>query len=438
MPIMLAFLPAAETLAAEALLAEASAPFLAELAGGAELAGIAGGAMAPMALDVMGGALGAEALGAAGAGAVGTAAPAAVAESALSALAPGGADLTTFSLESLPETAYETLTSADLPPYRTNFGMTPNAVTPASELPVDVDWSKYGSVEYGIDPAVSQETLWDKIKGTWGTMSPFQKGMATYMGINALSGLTGGQQGPQRQPYTGPLSRYRLSPDFKGSYPVRMAASGGIMELAKGGEAAEAAADYYKMMERQQRNIPQGRGAPKGSHDVGIYYDADPDTRRLDPLSAAQVRLAKINSRAGMQGMQTKRPTPLGQVNLRPQGVKEPATQKYQDLYAAKGGIMQASSSLGGYAAGGRPRLLSGPGDGMSDDIPAMIGRKQPARLADGEFVIPADVVSHLGNGSTKAGADKLHKMMTKVRKARTGNPKQGKQINPDKYLPKA
>ena len=97
----------------------------------------------------------------------------------------------------------------------------------------------------------------------------------------------------------------------------------------------------------------------------------------------------------------------------------------------------QAHSSLGGYAAGGNPRLLKGPGDGMSDNIPAMIGTKQPARLADGEFVIPADVVSHLGNGSTEAGAKRLHEMMTRVRKERTGNPKQGKQINPNKFMPK-
>ena len=72
----------------------------------------------------------------------------------------------------------------------------------------------------------------------------------------------------------------------------------------------------------------------------------------------------------------------------------------------------------------------------MSDNIPATINDRQPARLADGEFVIPADVVSHLGNGSTEAGAKQLHAMMTKVRKGRTGNPKQGKQINPRKYLP--
>jgi hypothetical protein len=73
----------------------------------------------------------------------------------------------------------------------------------------------------------------------------------------------------------------------------------------------------------------------------------------------------------------------------------------------------------------------------MSDNIPAVIANKQPARLADGEFVVPADVVSHLGNGSTDAGAKKLHGMMDNVRKARTGRKAQGKQINPDKYMPK-
>lgn len=91
-------------------------------------------------------------------------------------------------------------------------------------------------------------------------------------------------------------------------------------------------------------------------------------------------------------------------------------------------------SHLGGYSDGGR--LLKGPGDGMSDNIPAQIGEKQPARLADGEFVVPADVVSHLGNGSTDAGAKHLYKMMDKVRAARTGNSKQGKQINANKFLP--
>ena len=86
-----------------------------------------------------------------------------------------------------------------------------------------------------------------------------------------------------------------------------------------------------------------------------------------------------------------------------------------------------------GYARGG---YLDGQGDGMSDSIPATIEGKQPARLADGEFVIPADVVSHIGNGSSKAGSKRLYAMLDKVRHARTGNKKQGKQINPAKYMP--
>ena len=106
----------------------------------------------------------------------------------------------------------------------------------------------------------------------------------------------------------------------------------------------------------------------------------------------------------------------------------------YMPYRYAAGGQTGGIASLGGYSDGGR--MLKGPGDGMSDSIPARIGSKQPARLADGEFVVPADVVSHLGNGSTDAGAKQLYSMMNKVRKARTGNPKQGRQIQPRKYLP--
>jgi hypothetical protein len=96
----------------------------------------------------------------------------------------------------------------------------------------------------------------------------------------------------------------------------------------------------------------------------------------------------------------------------------------------ASGGI----ADLGSYSDGGR--MLKGPGDGMSDNIPATIAGKQPARLANEEFVVPADVVSHLGNGSSDAGAKQLYAMMNRVRKARTGNPKQGREINAGKYLP--
>jgi hypothetical protein len=97
----------------------------------------------------------------------------------------------------------------------------------------------------------------------------------------------------------------------------------------------------------------------------------------------------------------------------------------------------QAGYNLGGYSDGGR--LLKGPGDGVSDSIPATIGDKQPARLANNEFVIPARIVSELGNGSTDAGARKLYAMMDRVQKARRKTVGKGNvavDSKADKFLP--
>ena len=107
-----------------------------------------------------------------------------------------------------------------------------------------------------------------------------------------------------------------------------------------------------------------------------------------------------------------------------------PNDNLFVDKYA-QGGI----ASLGGYSDGGQ--LLRGPGDGVSDDIPATIGGKQPARLADGEFVVPARIVSELGNGSTEAGARKLYAMMDRIRQARSKSLKNiAANSKADKYLP--
>jgi len=106
-------------------------------------------------------------------------------------------------------------------------------------------------------------------------------------------------------------------------------------------------------------------------------------------------------------------------------------------LMAMAGGGMVEQFNLGGYSDGGR--LLRGPGDGVSDSIPATIGNKRPARLADGEFVVPARIVSELGNGSTEAGARKLYAMMDRVQAARKGSIGKGKvakNSRADKYLP--
>jgi len=213
-------------------------------------------------------------------------------------------------------------------------------------------------------------------------------------------------------------------------------AEGGVTRYAKGNLTNSL--NYYTDLlgGESERQIAEASKPIGGKGDAGIIRDADPDTAYLSAPEAAAVRMGKINAKANMQGLTLPRPKPINRLNLKPQGVKQAeAAASLDPEMAAQGGIMH--SSLGGYAAGGNPRLLKGPGDGMSDNIPATIAGRQPARLADGEFVVPADVVSHLGNGSTDAGAKKLHEMMNRIRKARTGNPKQGKQINPNKFIPR-
>jgi hypothetical protein len=135
----------------------------------------------------------------------------------------------------------------------------------------------------------------------------------------------------------------------------------------------------------------------------------------MDPYDAAVANLGNAMYHAQMPGQQA--------AGLQP-------TMQMGKLNLASGGI----SNLGGYSDGGR--MLKGRGDGMSDSIPASIAGKQPARLADGEFVVPADVVSHLGNGSTDAGAKRLYAMMDKVRQARTGKKKQAPAVNPKRLMP--
>jgi hypothetical protein len=108
----------------------------------------------------------------------------------------------------------------------------------------------------------------------------------------------------------------------------------------------------------------------------------------------------------------------------------------YGFQHMAQGG-MSSPYDLGSYSDGGR--LLRGPGDGVSDSIPATIGKGRPARLADGEFVIPARIVSEIGNGSTEAGARKLYAMMDRIqagRKKSVGKGKVAVNSRADKYLP--
>jgi hypothetical protein len=117
---------------------------------------------------------------------------------------------------------------------------------------------------------------------------------------------------------------------------------------------------------------------------------------------------------------------PARQERRRPGGPRTPVPVQDEVQELAAGGIAQLKKG----------QYLNGASDGMADKVPANIDGVQEARLSDGEFVIPADVVSHLGNGNSDAGAKVLKDMMSRVRKARTGNTKQGKEIDPKKFIP--
>jgi hypothetical protein len=217
-------------------------------------------------------------------------------------------------------------------------------------------------------------------------------------------------------------------------------ASGGIAHYYRGelatstggrGDVYGATSRFLDMYDPASRyQAPADASKP----DVGIFHDTNPNTRDKSALDAATMRQNALAKRAQVNtGAKYYKPSiGMGQISVSPQKQDDGSSDS---VLAASGGIMGAN--LGGYAAGGNPRLLRGPGDGMSDNIPATIGGRQPARLADGEFVVPADVVSHLGNGSTEAGAKRLHQMMDQVRMDRTGKKKQAPAVKAGKYIPK-
>lgn len=198
---------------------------------------------------------------------------------------------------------------------------------------------------------------------------------------------------------------------------------GSAVQIGSGSDAMPYTASELQIMQGQ---APQQPGAPETGGLQGLYKD----------FMNMPLKDKLLTGMMGATGYEMlNKPKPYEKEKYKSTfkpglytGYTPVQPTPYRPNYAA-GGI----ADLGGYSDGGR--MLKGPGDGMSDDIPATIANKQPARLANEEFVIPADVVSHLGNGSSEAGAKQLYKMMERVRKARTGNKKQGKQINPEKYL---
>jgi hypothetical protein len=268
-----------------------------------------------------------------------------------------------------------------------------------------------------------------------------QKGIIQALPVAGLLEQEEKQQlGPQ-DTYQSPLQR--ISPNFqayqppqpdpyyKARYPT-YAAEGGIMSSYQVGGSVDDESGMDEARGMMQGNLQKGLfgqgysigGVPKQEYlprgDAGRVVDSDPSTRSLSALDAAQYRLKKLMGKSGIK-----------MAEMPKTGIKSLGGD-FSDM-AAAGGV----AHLGDYSDGGR--LLKGPGDGVSDNIPATIGGKQPARLADGEFVVPARIVSELGNGSTEAGAKRLYAMMDRVQKARkktVGKGKIAKDSKSSKYLP--
>jgi hypothetical protein len=312
----------------------------------------------------------------------------------------------------------------------------------------------------------------------------------TTLGMTAATTGLGGAMQAERDKYGiptgtsysgGNLNKLKYDPDkFTASTPTyapesvyrpTYAAEGGIMKLAQGGmptpigpvgqmsqNVMGGTSNMYPQSQQEHTNFATPTQMPTSAEIIQSDYDTktNPYTgvatanmarggiARFDAGGMA-LGLPSGGSGAGTQTMADQGIAALGQAGkkrmltkeqmdaIAMQGMSKPALQDVYGQMAAQGLAGGGMANLGSYSDGGR--MLKGPGDGMSDNIPASIAGKQPARLADGEFVVPADVVSHLGNGSTDAGAKQLYAMMNRVRKARTGNSKQGKQIKPAKYM---
>jgi hypothetical protein len=216
---------------------------------------------------------------------------------------------------------------------------------------------------------------------SWAQANPYE---AAALGIGGAYTLQGMAKPNYLTPYQ-PVTYAGLNAQLASGYrPTRAMAEGGIARLASG-----------------------------GGIQVGAQYSP---SAMLEAQAAQSPTQSATNLGNGIDSL-------AQQYGISPEQI----SQAQQTSTFAEGGIAQ-------YNVGGK--LLSGDGDGMSDSIRANIAGHQEARLGDGEFVVPADVVSHLGNGSTDAGAKQLYTMMDRVRQARTGRKSQGKEIKPGKYMP--
>jgi hypothetical protein len=327
-------------------------------------------------------------------------------------------------------------------PSATGAGATSPFVTSSTGLSVLP--GEAGTAALSPSTVAPKPNIFGYLPGEKGFIS--NTGLATIGGTSLLGGLMQAERDefgiPATEDYEStfdPSKFVRSTPTYAPESVYRpeyrdytTAAEGGIVQLANGGPV-----ERMSMMNTAMN--PQGGLYPQGMIDKTQYatptqrpvsaelmMDA-PAYERSNPMLMNEGGIANIVEAAKAQGLTLDA---YQNIYGRGNAIIEMEKRLKEGKSMADGGI----SSLGGYSDGGR--MLKGPGDGMSDSIPGVIANKQPARLADGEFVVPADVVSHLGNGSTDAGAKQLYAMMDKVRKARTGKKKQAPAVKANRYMP--
>jgi hypothetical protein len=283
----------------------------------------------------------------------------------------------------------------------TAYAPTPTQFGAFGEAPVPGEFGQFG--EAGVSDAAQRAA-----SASYGTaqmpmqtppaMTPMQAGDTIKYGLGAMAPAINTQRPPVPgiEEYDGPLSKYYMSKDYKAYDP-------------------QPPNPYY---EPQRYTYGMAGGGP---------------VEQMSNANAVGMNTGYPQADITGHAYATPWQTPMSQNVV--QGTADTGVNRMNGQMLAEGGMAYAGGGqLGGYSDGGR--MLKGPGDGMSDSIPAQIGSKQPARLADGEFVVPADVVSHLGNGSSDAGAKQLYKMMDRIRAARTGKKRQAPQVNPKRAMP--
>ena len=232
-------------------------------------------------------------------------------------------------------------------------------------------------------------------------------------------------------PYAAPGKEYTGGPDqFTGG------ANAGVAGLM-GGTSQQYTPEQIAAIQAQQQQggmfnfmnrQPTVTAADGGLMSGGMMDSSGPVELMSDKnYTGANTGFPMANLPAGSYGNQDNRGLPA--MMARSTGIAVDPFSGEQ-TFAGGGGV----SDLGSYSDGGR--LLRGPGTGLSDNIPAQIGANQPARLADGEFVIPADVVSAMGGGSTDAGAKKFYAMLDRVRQQAHGSKKQVRKISDRAVMP--